>query len=410
MIDQTAQLKELANGKARNRYDVHRTCRRIKHPIRNLEGAALWLPDQEITDTVVLMVADHQDRPPDQRVERIGDHGFECVKPGTMARLGRGRRTLGSRRNLGRDCKLNDVDPLAYPPTFLSRIVNGMQTATSNRAPRPRTVGFLTRLGSLSVNELCCTAGTNLSYYSMSQLITRGHDTPMKSVVNPLRVSRFLQKYDAAAAEKGVKLSIGFDFHEYISITAATPTKGPTYPNFRPDRSPIKSGDGFWIVGVDKNNDVALLEAARLYNISHSNLAEHLQSLKAFFADPNLHAHPQDRCTCIAPSAQKITGKVAYLGDRWVRRDLRGQGMSKIMAGIARGVSFAMWAPDFLVALVARRLLEKGVVYGYSRHEPGGSILQLIEENIVDDDCLVWQTGAELKSLVDGGSELVLTS
>lgn len=232
----------------------------------------------------------------------------------------------------------------------------------------------------------------------------------MKGLTNPLKVSRFLQVYDAAAAQKGIKVSIGFDFDEYVAITRATPTKGRTYPNFRPDRSRIKSGEGFWILGVDKKNDVALLEAARLYDLSCSNFADHLQSLKVFFADPALHAHHQDRCTCIAPSAKKITGKVAYLGDRWVRSDFRGQGISKIMAGLARGVSYAMWAPDFLCALVARRLVEKGVVYGYAHHEPGGSILQLIGEDIVDDDCLVWQTGEELKSLVDGGNELILTS
>lgn len=232
----------------------------------------------------------------------------------------------------------------------------------------------------------------------------------MNSVVNPLHVSRFLQIYDTAAVEKGIKISIGFDFHEYVSIARATPTKGPTYPNFRPDRSPIKSGEGFWIVGIDRNDEVALLEAARLYGLSRSNFAEHLQSLKAFYADPTVHAHPLDRCTCTAPSAKKMTGKVAYLGDRWVRGDFRGQGLSKIMAGIARGVSFAMWTPDFLCALVARRLLEKNVVYGYAHHEPGGSILQLIKEEIVDDDCLVWQTGEELRSLVDGRSELISTS
>lgn len=232
----------------------------------------------------------------------------------------------------------------------------------------------------------------------------------MKGIANPLQVSRFLQVYDAGAARKGIKVSIGFDFDEYIAITRATPTKGRTYPNFRPDRSPIKPGEGFWILGVDKNSDVALLEAARLYDLSHSNFAEHLQSLKVFFSDPALHAHHQDRCTCIAPSAKKITGKVAYLGDRWLRRDLRGQGMSKIMAGLARGVSYAMWAPEFLCALVARQLVEKGVVYGYTHHEPGGSILQLIGEDIMDDDCLVWQTGEELKSLVEGENELIVTS
>ncbi|MGY4183036.1 hypothetical protein ACVIHH_008327 [Bradyrhizobium sp. USDA 4518] len=225
----------------------------------------------------------------------------------------------------------------------------------------------------------------------------------MTSVVNPLQVSRFLQVYDNAAAQKGIKLSIGFDFHEYVSITRATTAKRPTYPNFRPDRSPIRSGEGYWIIGVDKNKEVTLTDAARLYNLTNSNFAEHLESLKAFYANPIVHAHPQDRCTCTAPSARNISGKVAYHGDLWIRRDFRGQGLAKITAGIAHGVSFAMWAPDFLCSLVARFSLDKGLVAQYEmlHHEPGGSILQLVEENIVDDDWLIWLTGAELRSQVE---------
>lgn len=231
----------------------------------------------------------------------------------------------------------------------------------------------------------------------------------MKSVVNPLQVSRFLQGYDAAAAQRGIKISIGFDFHEYVSITRATPAKGQTYPNFRPDRSPIRSGEGYWIVGRDQHNEVALVEAARMYDLSDRTLAEHLESLRAFYADPLLYAHPQDSCRCTAPSAKKITGRVAYQGDRWVRKDFRGKGIPKILAGIARGVSFALWAPDFVCGLVARRY--NGIVYGYAHYEPGGAILQLVEENIVDDDWLIWSSGEELRSLVvrHEMGELVLT-
>lgn len=233
--------------------------------------------------------------------------------------------------------------------------------------------------------------------------IKMDHSVPMKSVVNPLQVSRFLRVYDDLAAQKGIKLSIGFDFHEYVSITRLLPSKRPTYPNFRPDRSPIKLGEGYWMMGVDANNEVALVEAARLYDLSGSNFAEHLQSLKAFYANPAIHAHPQDSCTCTAPTAKKISGKVAYHGDFWLRKDFRGQGMPKTMAAILRGVSLAMWTPDFLCGLAARWTLDKGVLaqYGHVHYEPGGSMLQLVKEDIVDDDLLVWLTGEELRSLVD---------
>lgn len=224
----------------------------------------------------------------------------------------------------------------------------------------------------------------------------------MKSVVDPLQISRFLRIYDEAAVQKGIKLSIGFDFNEYVSITRVLPTKKPTYPNFRPDRSPIKSGEGYWMVGIDKDNQIALVQAARLYDLSHSNFAEHLESLRAFYADPTLHAHPQDRCTCTAPTAKKITGKVAYHGDFWLRRDFRGQGIPTIMAAILRGASLAMWVPDFVCGLAERWLLDKGVLaqYGHAHYEYGGSILHLVQENIVDDDLLVWLTGEELRGLV----------
>lgn len=166
------------------------------------------------------------------------------------------------------------------------------------------------------------------------------------------------------------------------------------------------------MIGLDKNNEVALVEAARLYDMSHSNFAEHLESLKLFYADPTIHAHPEDRCTCMAPSAKKITGRIAYHGDFWLRKDFRGQGMPTIMAAVLRGVSFAMWTPDFVVGLAERWLLDKGVLaqYGHAHHEPGGSILKLVEEGIVDDDVLVWLTGEKLQSLVDGLDRTGLTT
>ncbi|TFV36146.1 hypothetical protein [Bradyrhizobium niftali] len=225
----------------------------------------------------------------------------------------------------------------------------------------------------------------------------------MKRVANPLHISRFLQVYDDDAARKGVNLSIGFDFDRYVSITRTTPTKRPTYPNFRPDRSPIKSGEGFWMMGVDKNGEVAVLQAVRMYDLSRSNFADYLESLKAFYADPTVHAHPNDSCTCLAPSAKKISGKVAYHGDAWVRRDYRGKGIPNIMAGMAFGVSFAMWAPDFVCALVPRWLVDKGVLaqYEYTHNELGGSILRLVEEDISNEDWLTWVTGDELRTRVD---------
>ncbi|MBX4917495.1 hypothetical protein [Rhizobium bangladeshense] len=224
----------------------------------------------------------------------------------------------------------------------------------------------------------------------------------MDNVINPLMAARFLGVFDSDAAKKGITLSLGFDFREYVTITKATQTKGPTYPNFRPDRSPIQLGNGFWVKGVDRNNETALLQAVRLYNLNTS-FAEHLRSLRAFYENVSLHASSRDSCTCLAPSAESMTGKVAYHGDLWVRRDFRGKGIPKIMAGIVFGVSYSLWDPDFVCALVPRWLLDKGVVeqYEYLHYERGGAILHLFEEGILDDDWIIWITREELRSRIE---------
>ncbi|MET4222183.1 hypothetical protein ABIB00_007419 [Bradyrhizobium sp. LB14.3] len=221
----------------------------------------------------------------------------------------------------------------------------------------------------------------------------------MSSAVDLLKAAHFLRMYGDAAAEKGIRLSMGFDFDQYVSIARATPTKGPTQPVFRPDRSPINLYEGYWIIGCDENNEVVYLEAARLFNLQHSNLGDHFESLKAFYGKPEKHAHPQDSCICTAPSAKKITGKVAYHGDLWVRSDFRGQGILKSVGGLGGGISLAMWNPDFLCWLGPRWTLEKGV-YNPPHRESGGAILQLVEENIAEHNWLMWMTREELRRVV----------
>jgi hypothetical protein len=43
------------------------------------------LPDQEMVKAVMLVVANHENGLADHWMKRIGNHGFECQKPGTMA-------------------------------------------------------------------------------------------------------------------------------------------------------------------------------------------------------------------------------------------------------------------------------------------------------------------------------------
>ena len=75
----------MSNRYPRNRYYRETARRRIEHPIRDLIGSSLRLSDQEMVDTVVLVVTNYQYSLAEHWMKRIGNHGFECQKPGTMA-------------------------------------------------------------------------------------------------------------------------------------------------------------------------------------------------------------------------------------------------------------------------------------------------------------------------------------
>jgi len=85
MVDEGAQQDELAHEEPRHGYGCQTAQLRIEHPIRDLGRTPMRMSDQDMVNTVMLVVADYQHGLADQRMKRVGDHGFVCQKPGTMA-------------------------------------------------------------------------------------------------------------------------------------------------------------------------------------------------------------------------------------------------------------------------------------------------------------------------------------
>jgi hypothetical protein len=217
-----------------------------------------------------------------------------------------------------------------------------------------------------------------------------------------LDVSRYICAFDEIGRKIGLHFAMGDDFEEYLDITSRIPGKSATYPNFRPECSNLGGGRAFWIIGRDKSGGLAHVQALRIDDLGKGNLAEHLESLRACYADPKLQAGPGSTCKCYAPAARGISRKVVYHGDLWLRKDFRGLSMPGTLARIAFGLAWAKWAPDFIYALVPDWLVKKGIVeqYGYAHRELHGSILNLPEEGVEDDDWLIWLTRDEVARLI----------
>jgi hypothetical protein len=85
IIGECAQQHKMADRKPRNGYESDILCSRVEHPFRYLVQTTRWLTHQEMANAVMDLFTHHQHHLPGERMERIGDLGFECQKPGTMA-------------------------------------------------------------------------------------------------------------------------------------------------------------------------------------------------------------------------------------------------------------------------------------------------------------------------------------
>ncbi|RWA81682.1 MAG: hypothetical protein EOQ30_18040 [Mesorhizobium sp.] len=89
MIDKCAKFEEVCERKSGRSNDRNRTGLWGGHPVRKMEGPAVRLPIQKVADAVMIMLTDHGNGLPDQRMEWMGDDHVEAWIPGIMTLLPR---------------------------------------------------------------------------------------------------------------------------------------------------------------------------------------------------------------------------------------------------------------------------------------------------------------------------------
>ncbi|MER8716263.1 hypothetical protein NKH29_29715 [Mesorhizobium sp. M1295] len=87
MIEKCAKFEEVCERKSGRGNDRNRTGLWGGNPVGKMEGSAVRLPNQKVADAVMIMLADHRNGLPNQRMEWIGDDNVEAGIPGIMTLL-----------------------------------------------------------------------------------------------------------------------------------------------------------------------------------------------------------------------------------------------------------------------------------------------------------------------------------
>ena len=227
---------------------------------------------------------------------------------------------------------------------------------------------------------------------------------PMNSrACNTLDVCRYVQGLDDLARQEGINIELRTDFGHLCELSRELPDKPYPTAMFDPMKSDVGAHNAFWLKGTDAQGRVVHLQAARLYDLKGRSMAEHFESMEAFYADPSLF-HDTEVCRSGAPALRRITGRVAYHGELWIRGEnpsFRGRQLSHPLSRLLLGLVLARWAPDFAVAFAYSRSVDRGLParYGYWHIQPDAVRWQRTPPKGPLRVWLMWLTGEDLQDL-----------
>jgi len=233
----------------------------------------------------------------------------------------------------------------------------------------------------------------------------------MTPEINHLELVRYISELETEIKKSGITLELRTDFGYLVRICQGLPNKPPPTAMFNPLHHHIGPENGFWIKGTNDAGEVVHVQAVRNDDLTGSNLASQLTSLKAFYFDPAISAGENEVCQTFTPATHQITGSVCYHGELWIRSGdtgFCGKGLSPLLARIAHAIALLRWAPDFIYGFGYDPLVKNGVIvnYGFYHMQPGAVLWNLPDRDEPLDMWLVWLTLQDLIDLIGHSPEM----
>ncbi len=202
------------------------------------------------------------------------------------------------------------------------------------------------------------------------------------------------------AKSLGLDLHVGSDFDEFRAISKEHPLKPYVNPAFDPDFVDISPLTGLWLIGTNANGEIVHTQAIKLLELTNANLAEHFRSN---LTDYRTHGYDFDvdrSCCFLSPAASRISGRVSYHGELWLKGGsdgYRGGCLATILTRLMKALCLQRWSPDFMIGLQSPVTSCRGLAAreGYVHLEQRSIVWQLRDCADAMEDWLVWMSREE---------------
>ena len=174
-------------------------------------------------------------------------------------------------------------------------------------------------------------------------------------------LGRTILAAEQLALSKGVQLSF-VTGQELLAVNEANrATWLPLISVFDIRFNDLDERNAFFILGRDAAGEVVACQAGRLYEWESTSFKEECESLRMFYRDPDAGKLPGEEWTVTALGARGTSGRVAFSGAAWYRRDYRGVGLVEWLPRLSRALAKGLWDTDVTVTVMAENNVKKGV-------------------------------------------------
>ena len=207
------------------------------------------------------------------------------------------------------------------------------------------------------------------------------------------------------AHDRGVRLIESEDFEAFYALNGKLEDRGELTPMFHPLYSGIQRGQGFWIKGVKDGGEVVHLQAFRIDTIE--------AGLPGLFSDwlVPLYERAGDRPRadreglCRSPIAARITGRVIYHGEIWIKSGLGGglSGLGEVLPRLGILRAMQRWQVfDWMYGFITQRKAFLGVParWGYAAAQPQALCWEVPPRDEPLDEWLCAASQADLETVI----------
>lgn len=202
----------------------------------------------------------------------------------------------------------------------------------------------------------------------------------------------------------GIHIEIGDDFSSFRRLRNGQTDRDPVYPMFDVASSYVNSSNAFWVCGFDENKELVHTQAIRMLDLQGATLTDHLRDHRHMYITPGTTPDPDRTYYSSTPTLDRITGRVCYHGEFWLKGGKggqRSQGFTSLLSRIVFELTLKLWSPDYVFGFVALPLALKGMParYGYSHCELGA--WRGPEQEITSEETVVWMSQQDLHSFLE---------